>query len=118
MKVKCKGEDGVELTWEVSPRPNRGGLIEGGEALFIAKPPPHIAPHRGGERGLKDGGGRTKSQLCSRLGRAHLWRSGYNILLIRQKNHTNFFYIFIYAYFYAYIYSYMRPTSDPPLDRH
>src|SRR4051812_38421846 len=24
MKVKCKGEDGVESTWEVSPRPNRG----------------------------------------------------------------------------------------------
>ena len=53
-----------------------GGLIEGGEALFIAKPPPHVAPHRGGERGLKDGGGRTKSQLCNRLKRAHLWRLG------------------------------------------
>ena len=53
-----------------------GGLIEGGEALFIAQPPPHVAPHRGGERGLKDGGGRTKSQLCNRLGRAHLLRSG------------------------------------------
>src|SRR3954463_4175470 len=53
-----------------------GRLIDGGEALFIAKPPPHVAPHRGGERGLKDGGGRTKSQLCNRLGRAHLWRSG------------------------------------------
>src|SRR3954462_11895867 len=76
MKGKCKGEDGVESTWEVSPRPNRGGFIEGGAALFIAKPPPHVAPHRGGERGLKDGGGRTKSQLCNRLGRAHLWRSG------------------------------------------
>src|SRR3954465_8461756 len=53
-----------------------GRLIEGGEALFIDKPPPHVAPYRGGERGSKDGGGRTKSQLCNRLGRAHLWRSG------------------------------------------
>src|SRR3954462_15568336 len=25
MKVECMGEDGVESTWEVSPRPNRGG---------------------------------------------------------------------------------------------
>src|SRR5438270_9693674 len=24
MKVECKGEDEVESTWEVSPRPNRG----------------------------------------------------------------------------------------------
>src|SRR3954471_3142735 len=52
------------------------GLIERGEALFIAKPPPHVAPRRGGEIGLKDGGGRIKSQLCNHLGRAHLWRSG------------------------------------------
>src|SRR5947208_12357294 len=67
----------MESTWEVSPRPNQvGGLIEGGEALFIAKPPPHVSSRRGGERGLKGGGGRTKSQLCNRLGRAHLWRSG------------------------------------------
>src|SRR3954464_331602 len=56
--------------------PGGGGFIEGGEALFIAKPPPHVAPHRGGERGLKDGGGRTKSQLCNRLRCTHLWRSG------------------------------------------
>src|SRR3954470_5503727 len=54
----------------------RGGLIDGGMTSFIAKPPPHVAPDRGGERGLKDGGGRTKSQLCNRLGRAHLQRSG------------------------------------------
>src|SRR3954470_16180721 len=76
VKVECKEEDGMELAWEVSPRPNWGDLIDGGEALIIAKPPPHVAPHRGGERGLKDGGGRTMSQLCNRLKRAHLWRSG------------------------------------------
>ena len=44
-----------------------GGLIDGGEALFIAKPPPHVAPHRGGERGLKGGSSMTRSQLCNRI---------------------------------------------------
>src|SRR3954464_12062024 len=37
VKVERKEEDGMELAWEVSPRPNQG-LIDGGEALFIAKP--------------------------------------------------------------------------------
>src|SRR5438270_5112099 len=66
----------MESTWEMSPRPNRGAFIKGGEALFIAKPPPHVAPRRGGERGLKEGGGRIESQLCNRLRHTHLWRSG------------------------------------------
>src|SRR4051812_1231321 len=35
--------------WEKSPRPIRepGGLIEGREASFIAKLPPHVAPDHG-----------------------------------------------------------------------
>src|SRR3954468_20993080 len=66
----------MESTWEMSPRPNRGGLIEGGEALFIAKPPPHVAPDRGENVALKMKAAGPSLELCNCLRRGHLWRSG------------------------------------------
>src|SRR3954469_8215079 len=68
VKVERKEEDGMELAWEISPRPKRGGLNRWRRGFIYSQTPPHVAPHRGGERGLKDRGGRTKSQLCNRLG--------------------------------------------------
>ena len=41
---------------------NRGGFIDGGEALFIAATSLHVATDRGGERGKKKGGVKTQSR--------------------------------------------------------
>src|SRR3954468_20059008 len=54
----------------------RGGFINGGEAVFIAETSLHVAPDRGGERGWKNGGVKTRSRPLQLLGRVHLCDAG------------------------------------------
>src|SRR3954471_22139603 len=58
--------------WKKSPRPIRepGGLIEGREASFIAKLPPHVAPDHGANVAGRTERTKTWSKLHNRQTRA------------------------------------------------
>src|SRR3954469_10480293 len=56
---------GLRLRIASAEERGAGGFIDGGEALFIAETSLHVAPDRGGERGWKNGGVKTRSRPCN-----------------------------------------------------
>ena len=63
MKRSEEGKDEMESALGSKlPGTEGGAFIDGGEALFIAATSLHVAPDRGGERGWKNGGVKTRSR--------------------------------------------------------
>src|SRR5436190_19411258 len=62
MERSGEGEDEMGSALGKNCQDRRGGFIDGGEALFIAETSLHVAPDRGGERGWKNGGMKTRSR--------------------------------------------------------